>query len=404
MSTGERNRWLQLRAGALTLVACAWVALPAQAILMHTYDLDSLVYLSTDVVEAEIVRSYEADHRHLMDVKVTRVHKGRFRKTETIVVWGAEGYRKPKKGAHNPANLDIGDSLVLFLTPQEGPGMVGGPTNLPLYVPVASGIKLVQGENVFGFCQWSNPGPYVANVQEDVSKSPVLSLEHFREQLRDSLRNTQQWARLLEAEKVGAPALLALLASRPKTTFKDVDHIGELVCVRLAHLHDPEVLGQALPLVAPDNRVRILGSGFGTPAGRAYLLGKVNDSEEPVQTRIMYARALAAAGPYYGWTSSEIGAHFVRYGGQATPGNSGYITRIARAAQHNVCHTGLCVALLECINAFCRTIGPSPCTELNTDLRGALSILKVSSNPELADEVTRALKNTTANVEKLTRE
>src|SRR5882762_2454251 len=69
------------------LVGSLMVAGQVRAKGMHSYDLDSLVYLSTEVAEVEIARSYEAHGLELIDVKVTLVHKGGFKKEQTVIVW-----------------------------------------------------------------------------------------------------------------------------------------------------------------------------------------------------------------------------------------------------------------------------------------------------------------------------
>ena len=77
--------------------------------MLYVYDLDSLIFLSTDVAEAEITRSYDIN---LIDVKITLVHKGGLKKGETVAVH-ADGYRKRKKDDPNAQPLAVGDRLVV---------------------------------------------------------------------------------------------------------------------------------------------------------------------------------------------------------------------------------------------------------------------------------------------------
>src|SRR5262249_55062742 len=71
---------------AVLLFFAAFACPMLHAAILYVYDRDSLVYLSTDVVEGEIVRSYKANEVILVEVKVTLVHKGGFKKGQTVVL------------------------------------------------------------------------------------------------------------------------------------------------------------------------------------------------------------------------------------------------------------------------------------------------------------------------------
>lgn len=148
------------------------------------------------------------------------------------------------------------------------------------------------------------------------------------------------------------PRLLKLLADRSKQIHGDRDYFTERICIRFAETHDLILLSQALALAKDHHDISILQRGFGTPRGRDYLLAKVNDAKEPMPDRLRYANALHDADSVYGSTLTEIRANGHRHVGEADDGNSGYITRIAKAARATGKHEELCGRLVFCIDYF----------------------------------------------------
>jgi len=362
MSRVKGARWLLF---AASLIVCASIpGLTLQAKTLYVYDLDSVVFLSTDVAEAEITRSYQANEVNLIDVKVTLVHKGGLKKGQTVVVAHTDGYRKPKKDDRNTQLLAVGDRLVLF---------VARAKDAVVYRPLAGGMRLVQGDHVFSFSQWDNPGPYVANVPSNLAKAKLLTVERFRVKVRDSLRDTQEWAGLVEAkqDELDVPRLLKLLAARSLQSFGGRDYFAERICIRFANTHDLILLSEALPLAKEHHEISILQRGFGTPRGRDYLLAKVGDAKEPAANRLRYSYAMREVGDVYGSTFTEIGANGFRPVGEADEGNSGYITRIAKTASANRKDEALCGNLIRCIR-----IGQNRPAPLMADLGGAVAVLK----------------------------
>ena len=362
MPSNQSARWLLITASLL--VFAAFPGLTLQAKMMYVYDLDSLIHLSTDVAEAEITRSYQANDIHLIDVKVTLVHKGGLKKGQTVAVAHTDGYQKPKKDDRNTLLLAVGDRLVLF---------VAGAKDAVIYHPLPGGMRLVQGDHVFSFSQWDNPGPYVANVETDPAKAKQLTIERFREKVRDSLRDTQEWARLVEAkqDKLDVPRLMKLLADRSQQSYGGRDYFTERICIRFAETHDLILLSEALPLAKEHHEISILQRGFATPHGRDYLLAKVNDVKEPAANRLRYSYAMREVGDVYASTFTEIRANGYRPVGEADEGNSGYITLIAKAANANRKDEALCGNLIRCIG-----IGQNRPAPLMADLRGAIAVLK----------------------------
>jgi hypothetical protein len=395
MSRTQLAHWPLVTGFLLIFVACQIQRLQAKT--LYVYDRDSLAYLSTDVAEVEIVRSYEANRINLIDVKVTLVHKGEFKKGQTVVA-RTDGYRKPKKDDRNRQPLAVGDHLVLFAVRAKPTEFNRIPEDAVIISPLPGGMRLVQEGYVFGFSQWDNPGPYVANVPSDPAKAKSLTVERFREKVRDSLRDTEEWARLVEAkqDKLDVPRLLKLLADRSQQTYGGRDYFTERICIRFAETHDLILLSQALPLAKEHHEVSILQCGFGTPHGRDYLLAKVNDAKEPMPARIRYSYALREAGNVYRSTFTEIRANGYRPVGEADEGNSGYITRIAKAASANGKREEICGSLVRCIDYFGQGIVQNKSAPLMADLHGAFAVLKELYDAKPSQEMQFAIEKATA--------
>ncbi|MGH7223883.1 MAG: hypothetical protein ACRELF_11680, partial [Gemmataceae bacterium] len=144
---------------------------------LYVYDLDSLVHLSTDVIDAEITRSYQAHDHALIDVKVTLAHKGGLKKGQTVVVADTDLYRKPDKDGLNSQLLAVGDRLVLFLARAKANDFFRVPKDAVIYRPLPGGMRLIQKDRVYDFFQWMNPGPYVADLSFDPAKPKGMTLK-----------------------------------------------------------------------------------------------------------------------------------------------------------------------------------------------------------------------------------
>ena len=150
-----------------------------------------------------------------------------------------------------------------------------------------------------------------------------------------------------------------------------------------------------MPLAKGHHEVSILRRGFGTPHGRDYLLAKVTDTKEPIANRERYADVLHEVGPVYRSTFTDISANSHRPVGEADEGNSGYLTRIAKAARDNAKHGGPCVSLIRCLGHFGQGNVQNKPTPLMVDLNGAFPFLK-----ELYD--SKPSQNLQFDIEKVT--
>jgi hypothetical protein len=383
-------RRLLLPAAALLMLLLA--GRPAQARILYVYDLDSLAYMSTRVVEGKIVRRYQANNRDLVDIKVAHVHKGDGKPGETLAVAGIDSYRKGPFFKNR--RLEVGDHLFVFL----------GPKNNAFPFPVPSGVRLVQGDDVLGFSQPMNPGLYVSDQPAAGPGTKPLALKPFRRRLRASVAAMDKLAITLAAQKEipNGPWLLKLLGERsrdagPRPHEHGVrDHIAELACQYLAGLHDPALLAQALPLAFAYDHGQILCRGFGTPKGRDFLLARVTDEKEPLAARLRFARSLGEAGAVYRITFTGITANSWSHEGKADRGNSGYLTRIARAAHDCRRHQELCLALVRCLDRFAQGIVQGGEAEVRADLGKALAELKRLYDTGASEEVRYAVEVATA--------
>ncbi|MBI3823556.1 MAG: hypothetical protein HY289_12875 [Planctomycetes bacterium] len=378
----------------LVLLAPCPVA-TVRAAMMYVYDLDSLVHLSTDVAEAEITRSFKADTIDLIEAKVTLVHKGGFKKGQIIAVVDADYYRKPAIDKINNEKLAVGDRIVLFAVRAKPSDFNRIPENAVLYAPLPGGMRLVHGDQIHGFAQRDNPGPYVAYPQTE--KKKPFTLESFRKKVETSLRDTKEWAKLIEAktDQLDVPALLKLLGDRSKVSYGGRDYFTERTCMRFAETHDPVVLSKALAVAKAYYDVSILQRGFGSPKGRDYLLTKIDDAKEPMPVRLRYARALGEAGSVYREVFTDIGSNGWRHVGKVDEGNSGYLTRIAKSVRANARHEELARSLIRCLDYSGQGISQNKPEPLMVDLSGANAVLKELYDAKPSQEMQFAIEKAT---------
>jgi len=235
-------------------------------------------------------------------------------------------------------------------------------------------------------------------VPADPAKAKVETIEQFRGKLRDSLRQTAEWARLVEAkqDQLDTARLLKVLAERKVEAYGGRDWFSERICIRFAESHDPALLSRALAVADSYYGISILQRGFGTPQGRDYLLDKVTDAKEPMPARLRHANALANAGATYRVTFTDITANSWRHVGEPDEGNSGYLTRIAKAARASAKHADLCERLVRGLDNFGQGIVQNKPESLMMDLRGALAVLKELYATQPSEELQFAIEKATA--------
>jgi hypothetical protein len=410
----QDTHWIRI--AAIVMLFAAFPAQHLRAATLHVYDLDSLIYLSAYIVEGEIVRSYSAHQHDLVDIKISVVHKGELKSGRTVVVAHTDYYRKPKDDSfrnyqpddsfRNYQPLAVGDRLVFFVVRGKRGDFFPIPDDAVIYVPLSGGVMLTVGEGVVGFAQRDSRGPYVANVPRENDKIKPLTLEHFRRQIRGGIQFVGEAAPILDAKKemLDVRRLFKLLEERNNVkfmapaAFSGRDHLAERACSRLTELEDPVVLATALPLVKDRYANWILQHGFGFPQGRDFLLGKVMDEKEAMESRLRHARALSNAGAVYCSKRTEITAHSHRDVGNADVGNSGYLTRIASAGLAQVKHEPLCRSLVSCVGWYGQGIVQNKPAPMMDDLRGALAVLKDIYDRKPSQELQFAVEIATVRV------
>ncbi len=330
----------------------------SEAMNLVTYDLDSLAYMSQEIVEGTLGKTYAFSGFSVADISVTAVYKGSFAEGDTFKIIALDFFRKPIAdiigGDTEP--LREGAKVVLFLAKAKPDILYKIPEDASIYVPVPSGMKVLLNDRVYGFSQWNNPGPY--ELETDVRfAGRTRALDEFRKQLPDIIDRMRELAGKLDAATTlkDASWLMSVLREREKLrnrkpgldSYYD-DKIEEVACSRLANLHNPEILEQSLPL---DRRV-IARRGFGTPAGREYILSVLGDPKQPIERKLRLARVIQSAGEIYQSRFEKIAIDDWQTIGEAGERNSDYITRIARLAMQNSKQEDLCLVLTQSVDCF----------------------------------------------------
>jgi len=362
----------------LAILALSTLLQPVRAANLYVYDLDSLTFMSPEIVEAEVMKRYEANKIDLIDVKVTAVHKGAFKAGQTLAVAGTDLYRKDD--LQSVEHFAVGDKVILFVYRAKASMFFPIPEDAEICMPTPSGVRLVDGDNVLGFSQWMNPGPY--NLDRPGPKNKPPTLKTFRQQVSESVRYTDKLKGEID-KKTGekdAAWFLDLLAERSKLEildrFSGRDYLSEIACANLANGHDPDVLTKALPLAKEYHGRDMLARGFGTPKGRDLLLKQVSDEKLPMERRIEFARYIRQAGAVYRSTITEITTNSSRTVGEEDEGNSGYFKRIGKAAYDNRQHEALCLALLHTLDWLGRGHAQRKDSQVFIDLYAALGELE----------------------------
>lgn len=240
--------------------------------------------------------------------------------------------------------LSTGDETIIFLYPPGSSYILGGGYK---FEPMLSGVCQVFLGRVgrFGEGGGSVPGRIMADI---TSKSPTVA--EFFAQLDAVIKNNRAMVQRIttaEKDKDAAWLLELYLSPIPKTIWQR--QCIELAGKHLANWHDLALLDKAMP----QRLIPELTWGFGTPAGRDYLLKQISDESLPAQKRLDYIKALPGAGAVYGstYTAREKLYECQRkplfsVSDTNQPDNAGYLTRIAQLARQQK-NPELQAALLE---------------------------------------------------------
>ena len=117
---------------ALLLCAMMFMATPVCAMDQLSYDLDSLVYMSSDIVDADLGASHMDGNVGVTDATVTHVYRGQFKVGQVVKVTALDFFDIPK-ASH----------VTLFLAKAHAVFLYDIPKDADIYWPAPSGVKLL---------------------------------------------------------------------------------------------------------------------------------------------------------------------------------------------------------------------------------------------------------------------
>ena len=204
---------------------------------MFAFDLESLAYMSTAVIEGDVVSARNVNWVDVLTVKISRTYAGDMRAGDECMV-GLSAFAK-RKGDFEYEKFGAGDHLILFIEPvtQEQWKKDGIP-----YRPAGSGVKLTAGGKVTGMLQRRNPGPSENSEDEGDAKA-------FRGKVTAAVKWAGQFRKELAEKKGNADWLLIRLAERPvrpREVWGRRDDIAVTLCAALAATHDKTAIDKAL--------------------------------------------------------------------------------------------------------------------------------------------------------------
>ncbi|HEY1204060.1 MAG: hypothetical protein ABSH46_20980 [Bryobacteraceae bacterium] len=251
-------RWLIL----LPVLAVLLLPFVAEAMDQPHYDLDSLAYMSTDIVIATL----SVDTKQRITVTVTDTVYGSLHAGDKLDMLSEflAGFFRP---------MEDGQRIVLFLDgrPHQPYLLYPEASKSPFAVP-PSGVYLIDAyEHVHEYYQRDNPGPYVAQGYGFFLKASVPtkeedlalpSLQEVRARILASWKWVQPIRTLLDkvATRDDVPALIKLTDERSKAHKACGHEMGDAILerlgVQLRSLNDPDIALRSYSL-APDWRAPI---------------------------------------------------------------------------------------------------------------------------------------------------
>jgi hypothetical protein len=280
------------------LVAATLAPRPAHARIYFSFDLDSLAFYGTDIVEAELVATPDGKIP-LYQARVTKVLSGNLKENQTVAIGTLAEYAKPLQGPFQTTPLASGDHAILFLA--RGPYPFAGRNHDDQRLNLLpGGIRLITDKGVAAFDQYINPGPAVAEISRD-GQAPLPTLEEFRTTLAESLRRAVEIRPKLQAALAArdGAALLALLKIRATSQTNDRQG-GDMIAYKLdeclADLADPGLTDEAATIQGLHGQSSLRYS-FSTLRGHGYLLARLADRKLPAEQRVRYAQLIAYASP-----------------------------------------------------------------------------------------------------------
>ena len=301
------------------------------------YDLDSLVYMSTDIVIATLsARSQEQFSATVADVLYGSLKSGD--RLETLTPFLI--FFRP---------MEDGQRVILFLDRRpRKPDFFNPEASKSPFAVLPSGVYLIDAyAHVHQYYQQDNPGPYVADGYQPFEPKSVPTKEQdlalptladTTSRISASLKAVQPLRPLLDktATRDDATALMDLLDARSKGrkgcgSDAIIDRLGE----QLRSLNDPEIALKSFS-IAPDWRSPIAfvnngnrGSDYTAPRVK-YLLQTLSDARKNVALRIAAVETLLDVSRFH--SSPQTGpSKSLPVDNEWLAGSAGQIQSIAKA-------------------------------------------------------------------------
>lgn len=202
---------------------------------MFSFDLDSLVFMSKQILEVEVKETRKTSWINVLILSVLKNWSAESDKPSpeehADKIIGLSAYSKDSSGGEFKA----GDHLFVFIEPASSDWQKQG---IPFW-PVPSGIKLIEKDRVKGMVQLSNPGPYEANLDQG-------SLSEFKHDLKSSIKTMKFFASEFAKNRSNSKWLLRELEARPiGETDSSRDQIAIVLCQALAKTADKKAIDEA---------------------------------------------------------------------------------------------------------------------------------------------------------------
>ena len=270
----------------------------------YTYDVDSLVYMSPQIVEGTLGGEHRASNVTVSDFKISAVHKGSFKVGQTIQLAALEFYSVAERGFWSDRKLKNGDHFFFFGDQAKETYVYRIPKDAEIYWAAPSGVWLVIGEKALDFWQFNNPGPYVAVLEGAATNTSVPTVDELRIRIRQGMKREKEWRPILErnATTNDIPELLKILRKEctPRTGkgghygYVSPNSITEMACKHLVSLHEVSALTNALNI--NQKLSYSLGGGFDSADGRHFIWSKITDETLPIEERIKWAGIVQMSG------------------------------------------------------------------------------------------------------------
>ena len=309
----------------------------AVAMDLPSYNLDSLAFMAHDIVSGRVT----AVHGGTLEVRLQTVYAGGLRTGADISVdvpdsfdiWHSDG----KSSAPGP-----GDRFFFFLVKGRPQFLFHPPPGS--YVPVPSGLKLVMDRRVYGFCQLSNPGAYLAGPNAPFGRKRSQARKRFVASLQQSIKRVQPTKAFFKTppNRIQIPRLLSMLKRRSALDKGELgieDAIADVAADRLSLFRDCP--GAILPAITYASNIGFqasvaLPSALATPAGRDLWLTWIGDRRTPMRVKVALAAGAFTLGVNY-WTYGSSSSPVLRPGAgrgrRVTRSvNGNYMARLATLA------------------------------------------------------------------------